>query len=137
MQQLSGAVELFQGDVALASNHLPEALEHYADSLEEAEARGLRGQVVMDIVDVAHTLAALRDDAAALEVAGLAEAECSDVNGPGTTLPIGFGAPAALAAAEERAWTRPHRELKARGRSVPAGNRIARACQLARIRQPV
>jgi predicted ATPase/class 3 adenylate cyclase len=128
-------IRTFQGDLAMASGRLPEALEYYSGSVEVAEALGHGGQVVFDLLGVAHAFARLEADAEAIEIAGLAEAQAADVGGPGSTLPALPGANA-LVAAERRLGPAACTEFKARGRSMPVGSRVARACQLARERRP-
>jgi len=130
-------VETVHGDLAMASGHPEDALEHYARSLESAQARNDDLQVLFDLLGVATALAALRDDAESLEVVGLATGHGADMSGPaGRTVSHLLG-DEALVAAEERAGRAAAAELKARGGSVPAGSRVARACQLARLHQPV
>lgn len=130
------SAETMHGDLAMASGRPRDALEHYAHSLEAAQARNDGLQVLFDLLGIATALADLCDDAEALEVAGLAEAQGVDMAGVPAAMTVGhlLGRDS-LVAAEERAGPLGARELKARGRDVPAGNRVTRACQLARLRQ--
>jgi predicted ATPase/class 3 adenylate cyclase len=127
-------VETAHGDLAMASGHPREALEHYARSLEAAQARKDDLQVLFDLQGIAIGLAVLGDDAEALEVAGLAEAHGVDMSGPAALTVAHVLGSDSLVAAEERVGAATA-ELKARGKAVPAGSRVARACQLARLRQ--
>jgi predicted ATPase/class 3 adenylate cyclase len=128
-------VDTLSADLAVLSGRPREALEHYARSLEAAQARGDHLQVFHDLEGVANALAILQDDTEALEVAGLAEAQGRDVGrAPGTAEQL-VGSDA-VAAADERAGAAVAAKLKARGRAVPAGSRVTVACQLARARQP-
>jgi len=129
------SVETAHGDLAVATGRPHDALEHYAHSLEAAQARKDGLQVLFDLLGIATAFAVLRDDAAALEVAGLAEAQGVDVSGPAALTVghlMGFDT---LVAAEGRAGPAAVAELKSRGRAVPTGNRVTRACQLVRLRQ--
>jgi tetratricopeptide (TPR) repeat protein len=127
-------VETLHGDLAMALGQPHQALEHYANSLEAAEGREDVLQILFDLLGVAIALAVLGDDTDALEVAGLAEAQSIDVSGLGGLTAHMMG-PESLVAVEERAGP-VGAQLKARGHLVPAGSRVARACQLARARQP-
>jgi tetratricopeptide (TPR) repeat protein len=129
--------DTLRGDLAMKAGRPWEALEHYANSLEAAQARDDHLQVLFDLLGVAIALAVLQNDADALEVAGLAAAQGVDMSGPGSTTVAHMLGSDSLVAAEERAGSARAAELKARGQAVPAGNRVAHACQLARLRQPV
>jgi predicted ATPase len=128
-------IETAYGDLAMSSGRPREALEHYARSLEAAQARGDGLQVLFDLLCVATALAVMRDDAGSLEASGLAEAQSVEAGGSST---LGVGAPEhdSLVTAEQRVGPARARELKARGRGMPAGSRVTRACQLARMHQP-
>ena len=111
------------------------AFEHYARSLEAAQARGDQLQVLHDLEGVANALATVHEDTAALEVAGLAEAHGKDLGRPATAIGehlVGY----TLADAEERVGAAVAADRRARGRAVSAGNRVTVACQLAGARQP-
>jgi len=90
---------------------------------------------LFDLLGVATALAALRADDEALEVAGLAEGQGLDVGGPAARTVAHLLGTDLLMATEERTGAAGVAELKARGRAAPAGSRVARACQLARLRQ--
>jgi predicted ATPase len=127
-------VDTLSGDLAVLTGRPREAFEHYARSLEAAQARGDQLQVWHDLEGVANALAILCEDPAALEVAGLAEALGQDLGRPATgTNERLLGD--ALAAAEERLGTAVAADLKARGRAVPAANRVTVACRMARARE--
>ena len=130
-----GSVPTVYGDLAMASGSPQEALQHYARSLEAAQAREDHLQVLFDLLGVATALAALRADDEALEVAGLAEGQGLDVGGPAARNVAHLLGTDSLMATEERTGPAGVAELKARGRAAPAGSRVARACQLARLRQ--
>ncbi|HEX3510848.1 MAG TPA: AAA family ATPase [Solirubrobacteraceae bacterium] len=130
------AADTLRGDLAIAADRPADALEHYANSLEAAQAREDHLQVLFDLMGIATALAALRDDDEALEVVGLAAAQSLDISGPGSTTVAHLLGSDSLLAAEERAGATRAGGLKARGNAVPAGNRVTHACQLARLRQP-
>lgn len=131
-------LDTLSGDLAVLSGQPRRAFEHYARSLEAAQARGDHLQVFHDLEGVANALAVLEDDTMALEVAGMAEAQGQDVGRPvaGTDERLlGGDALAAVAVAAERVGAELAADLKARGRAVAAGSRVSVACQLARARQ--
>ena len=120
-----------QGDLAVLSGNLQAALEHFARSLEAAQARGDELQIYHDLHSMAHVLALLGEDAAALEVAGVAEAHTEEMRGPGAASNehlLGH----AVGAARERVAPTLAKELAASGRAVPTGNRVTLACLRAR-----
>jgi tetratricopeptide (TPR) repeat protein len=124
-------LDTLQGDLAVLSGDLKAALEHFARSLEAAQARGDQLQIHHDLRSVAHVLALLGQDAAALEVAGVAEAHTEEMRGPGAAGSEHlFGH--AVGAAGQRLGPVLAKELAARGRAVPPGNRVTLACQRAR-----
>ena len=118
------------GDLAVLTKEYAVALEHYARSLEAAQARGDQLQIYHDLWSVADVLAVLHDDAAALEIAGLAEAQTQDMRGP-AAVGSHYGLGDAIGAAHDRTGATLASELKARGRAVPAGNRVTVACRRA------
>ncbi len=122
-------------DLAVLSGQPRDALEHYARSLEAAEARGDGLQVFHDLGGAANALAILEEDDDALEVAGLCEAQGQDAGRStgGTQEYLAGGH--ALADAEKRVGAAVAADLKAHGRNVPASSRVTRACQLARAQQ--
>jgi predicted ATPase len=119
------------GDSAALSGHPADALEHYARSLEEAQVRGNEMQVVFDTLGVANALAALGDDDQAAEVAGMAEQQIAELGGPEASGVHLLGQDGILAA-RERLGPVATAECDGRGRAVPAGQRVTRACELAR-----
>jgi tetratricopeptide (TPR) repeat protein len=131
------AADTLRGDIAMASGRPGDSLEYYAKSLEGAQAREEHLQVLFDLLGIATALARLRDDTGALEVAGLAAAQGADIGGPAANIITHMLGDDALTAADARAGSVRSAELKARGRAVPAADRVARACQLARLRQLV
>jgi predicted ATPase len=128
-------VDTLRGDLAVMASRPGDSLEHYARSLEAAQTRGDQLQIFHDLSSVADVLAMLHEDASALEVAGLAEAQAHDLRGPSATAEHQFGDDT-TAAAQERIGPTRSAELIAHGRAVAAGNRVTVACQLARARQP-
>jgi predicted ATPase/class 3 adenylate cyclase len=129
-------IETLLGDLAVLSGEPQEGFEHYARSLEEAQARGDRLQVFHDLLGVANGLALLHRDTEALEVAGMVHAEGVDVGGSAAGMTEHIIADNALAAAQRRVGTELATELQARGRTIPAGRRVTVACERARARQP-
>jgi predicted ATPase/class 3 adenylate cyclase len=120
------------GDLAVLSGRPQEALEHFARSLEAAEARGDQLQISHDLESVATVLATLHDDRAALEVAGMAEAQGHEVGA--ALADEQFLGGDAVAGAQERVGTDVAHDLGAHGRAVPAGSRVTVAIRLARAR---
>jgi predicted ATPase len=122
----ANAVATMRGDTALARGDAPSALPHFAESLQLAARRGDRIQVVNDAYCVAHALALAGRPHAALEAAGAAAALGAD-SGYVNPFPA---AEEALAAA--RVSVEPSAdELIARGRNLPAAERVARLLALA------
>lgn len=124
--------ETFLGDLAMGHGRFEDALGHYAASLEVAQAIGNEVQVALDLQGVAWMLAELGRDEAALEAAGLSDAQLFDVGGSfsGAGVPIEEH----IAFAANRLGEPAAGELRERGRAVPAGARVARAGALARQR---
>jgi len=127
--------DTYDGDLAMRTGRPHDALEHFARSLEAAQSLGNR-QVLLDLRAAAHALAELGEDADALEMVGLAEAQAADMFGAEAAPTLGLPGPYHLVAAEARVGAAAAAELKARGRAVPPGGRIVRACQLARAHEP-
>ncbi len=122
-------LDTLQGDLAVLSGDLQAALEHFARSLEAAQARGDQLQIYHDLRSVAHVLALLGEDVAALEVAGVAESHTEEMRGPAVASSehlLGH----AVGAARERVGSALAKELAARGRAAHTGNRVT--CQRAR-----
>ena len=148
-------IETFHADLAALSGDQRLALELYTQSLEAAQSRGDELQIMYDLWGVATALTNLHQDAQALEVAGLAEAQSREIRGPATHRepevpqnnaiedPLVPGemrdaSPTrvdSVAAAEQRVGSDAAAEFKARGHALPAGSRVTRACQLARAHQ--
>jgi predicted ATPase len=120
-----------RGDLAALSGRPYDALGHYADSLEIAEARGNEAQVLFDLIGVADTLGGLGLDEDALLVGGMAAQQISELGGPEASGVHLFGQER-LVAARERAGAAVAADWDARGRAVPAAQRVARTCLLAR-----
>jgi predicted ATPase/class 3 adenylate cyclase len=119
------------GDLAVANGRPADALEPYARSLEQALADGDMMQIRNDLFSVAATLAALRHDTEALEVAGIGESHCTEIG----AVPDPLSAED-LAALEHRIGPTSAAEHKQRGRATNPAERVARACQLARSHAP-
>ncbi len=119
-------------DTALFAGRPGEALQHYARSLEEAEARDNEIQILFDVIGTAGALAAVGDDAAALEVAGVADRMIAELGGREASLVYHLGY--ANVTEAERRLGPGAAEAKAQGAAVPAAGRVARVVQLARAR---
>jgi predicted ATPase/class 3 adenylate cyclase len=119
------------GDIAVMTGHLQEGCQHYARSLEAAEARGDQLQIHHDLSSLGQTLAMLGRDEDGLEVAGMAEAHAVEIGSvaesPGDHFHGDHLGPAA-----QRVGSALAEELKTRGRAVPAATRVTVACQRAR-----
>ena len=126
-------VDTLTGDLAVLSGSRPMgALEPYARSLEDAQARGDQLQIFHDLSGMSNVLAILHQDDEALEVAGIAEAQAHDVRGP-DGIPAHLGGLDAVTAAETRAGATRAAQLRARGHVVSAGHRVTpRTCRFAR-----
>jgi predicted ATPase/class 3 adenylate cyclase len=124
-------IDTLRADVDIRSGRPHEALEHYARSMESAQAREDPLQITNDLAGVAKALALLREDDAALEVVGLGEAQGQELSGLDSFLYLLAGEHA-LADAEARLGRERVADAKARGHAVAAGNRVTRACRLAR-----
>lgn len=124
-------VDTLTGDLAVLSGRPMEALEPYARSLEDAQARGDQLQIFHDLSGMANVLAILHHDEAALEVDGIAEAQAHEVRGPDGN-PADLGGLDAITAARERTGATRAAHLRARGRVVSAGHRVTTACRFAR-----
>ena len=124
-------VDTLTGDLAVLSGRPMEALEPYARSLEDAQARGDQLQIFHDLSGMANVLAILHQDDEALEVAGIAEAQAHDVRGP-DGIPAHLAGLDAVTAAEKRTGATRAAQLRARGRVVPAGHRVTTTCRFAR-----
>jgi tetratricopeptide (TPR) repeat protein len=124
------------GDLAALSGRYHEALEHYADSLEAAQLRANEAQVMFDLLGVANALGNLEADEDAVEVAGMAERLVIELGGPEAS-GIHLVGQEAILAARERLGSTAAAAGNDRGHAVPPGERVARACTLARSRVPV
>ena len=128
--------ETSQGDLALLTDRPLDALGHYVLSIEAAEARADQLQTLFDLFGLALALAGAGDAPDALEVHEMALAHGELVGGPGTGVighMLGYDP---ITAAEEQLGAAAASEARARGRAVPAGQRVWHACRLARARQP-
>jgi predicted ATPase/class 3 adenylate cyclase len=121
-----------RGDLAMLTGRPRDALEYYARSLEMARADGIEQQIMFDLLGVGVALGSLEEDAEAVEIVGMVEAQMADLGGPGTRPVDHLLGDASLAAAERRLGEVMVRHCKERGRAVPAAMRVDRACALAR-----
>jgi class 3 adenylate cyclase/predicted ATPase len=121
------------GDLAVARGRPADALEPYARSLESAEARGDGLQVYFDLEGMAIALAALDRDEDALEVKALARSQVEDLGGRAAEILGHFLGESWIEQAAERLGPEGVAAAEARGHAVPAGQRVARACALARV----
>ena len=126
--------DTMMGDLAMLSGRPREALKHFAWSLHAAEARGDQLQVSHDLESLATVLATLHEDRAALELAGMAEAQGQDVGA--AKADEHFLGGQAVGTARERVGAEVAADLVARGRAVPAGNRATMAWRLVRACEP-
>ena len=119
------------GDREVLNGRPAAALEHYARSLEEGEARAHDLQILFDLVGTAVALAALGEDELALEVSGMASAQTREMGGVGhaATHMLGGGD---LKEARQRIGVHAVAEHEERGRAVPAASRVSRTCEVAR-----
>ena len=130
------ARDTLEADLALLSRRPREACEHYARSMESAQARADVQQVWFDLCGTAAALALAGDDAEALEVVGLAASQARE-NGAHANAAQGILGWEHVEAAEERLGPERVEELKTLGVAVPAGERVVRACDLASVAKPV
>jgi predicted ATPase len=121
------------GDLAALTGRPRDALEHYADSLEEAQIRGNEMQVMFDLLGVANALGALEDYEEAVEVAGMAADQIAEMGGPEASNVHLLGQES-IVAARTRLGPGFAAACDARGRAIPAGQRVTHACELARAR---
>lgn len=119
------------GDASLASGRPRDALRHYARSVEEAHNRGDAMQELGDVIGIASALALLGLDEDAMEVAGIAAAQNTELLGD-STASMWQWTEESILAAKGRLGPTATQTFEARGRAVPAGQRTMRACQLAR-----
>jgi predicted ATPase/class 3 adenylate cyclase len=124
-------LDTLRGDLATASGRPADALEPYARSLELAQARGDALQVLFDLRGLANAVALIGRDADALELLGIAEMQATEI-GPSGAVGEHLQGAEPVVAAHERAGTAAAADLTGRGRAVPSGYRVTRACQLAR-----
>ena len=120
------------GDHAAMAGRPLEALAHYAESLEQAQIRGNEMQILFDLIGVASALAAAGADEDAVEVAALAEKQVDELGIPGASPPVHALGQDQHLAARRRLGPEVTQEREARGQAVPAGQRVSRACELAR-----
>jgi tetratricopeptide (TPR) repeat protein len=121
-----------RGDLAMLTGRPRDALEYYARSLEMARADGIEQQILFDLLGVALALAKLGEDAEAVELVGMVEAQMADLGGPGTRPVDHLLGEDDLMAAEARLGEAAVYQCKERGRAVPAAMRVDRACARAR-----
>jgi predicted ATPase len=121
------------GDLAVARGRPAEALEPYARSLETAERRRDGLQVFFDLAGMANALGALARDEDAVEVYALARSQAEDVGESAVQLGEHLLGDSWVRSAAERLGAEGEAAARSRGHSVPAGQRVARACALARV----
>ena len=112
------------------------ALWNAIRSLEEAQLRGNEMQILFDLLGVASALAQLGADEDALEVAAMGEQQVAELGIPGASAVHLLGQDQHLGARERLDATKV-RESEARGQAIPAGQRVTRACELARARTEI
>ncbi|HLY50601.1 MAG TPA: NB-ARC domain-containing protein [Solirubrobacteraceae bacterium] len=120
------------GDLAMARGVPADALEPYARSLETAERAGDALQVFFDLLGIANALAALGRDEDAVQVHALARSQADDVGSRAAQLGDHVLGDSWLRAAVARLAPEAATAARARGRAVPPGQRVARACELGR-----
>ena len=120
------------GDLATLTGKPHDALAHYADSLEGAEQRHNDAQVMFDLLGVANALAMVGSDEDALEVTGMALQLVAELGGPEAAAATHLLGRDEVTAARERLGASAASACIARGRTVGAGQRVTRACVLAR-----
>jgi predicted ATPase/class 3 adenylate cyclase len=119
------------GDTAAMQGRFGEALEYYAQSLEEAERRGHAMQILFDLIGTALALASSGQDSEAMEVAAMAERHAAEIGGrAGRAFHMLSGEP--LERAEQRLGPEGLAEATRRGEQVPAAQRVTRTCELCR-----
>jgi tetratricopeptide (TPR) repeat protein len=119
------------GDTAAMQGRFGEALEYYAQSLEEAERRGHAMQILFDLIGTALALASSGQDGEAIEVVTMAERHAAEIGGrAGRAFHMLSGEP--LEQAEQRLSANGLAEAKRRGEQVPAAQRVTRTCELCR-----
>jgi hypothetical protein len=121
------------GDLAVARGRPAEALEPYARSLESAERRGDALQVFFDLAGMANALGALARDEDAVEVYALARSQAEDVGESAVQLGEHLLGDSWVRSAAERLGGEGEAAARSRGHAVPPGQRVARACALARV----
>jgi tetratricopeptide (TPR) repeat protein len=124
------------GDLAVARGRPADALEPYARSLETAERRGDAVQVFFDLAGMANALGALARDEDAVEVHALARSQAEDIGQSAIQLGEHLLGDSWVRSAAERLGAEGEAAARSRGQSVPAGQRVARACALARVPAP-
>jgi tetratricopeptide (TPR) repeat protein len=122
-----------RGDLAMARGRPEEALEHYVSSIAAAHQRHNQLQIMFDLAGAAMSLASLRRDADALELVGMLRAEVFELGGVEVELIGHVLGGEEIAAAKQRQGSAATAEHLARGRSVPAAERIAHVYALARL----
>jgi class 3 adenylate cyclase/predicted ATPase len=121
------------GDLAVARGRPAEALEPYARSLESAERRGDALQVFWDLAGVANALGALARDEDAVEVHALARSQAEDIGKSVLQLGEHLLGDSWVRSAAERLGPEGEAAARSRGHAVLPGQRVARACALARV----
>jgi predicted ATPase/class 3 adenylate cyclase len=124
-------LDTLRGDLAVAAGAPDAAIAHYARSLERAEARGDDLQVMFDLWGLVGALALIGQDSEAVEVAGIAQAHSREISGPASKTLQHMLTSGAVTVASQRLGASRAAEQTERGRSIPPGARVTRACRLA------
>ena len=123
------ALATFRAALALERGRPAEALEHYAQSLLEAERRGDALDVMWDLDGAATALGALGRDEDSLVVLGMLRGQAADLGAAPAIGPIAGGHH--LAAAEAQLGPHAAAAAEARGRAVPRWQRVTTVCRIA------
>jgi hypothetical protein len=119
------------GDTAAMQGRYAEALEYYAESLEEAARWEHDMQILRDLMGTALALASSGQDAEAIEVVTMAERHATEIGGRASRAFHMFsGEP--IVRAEQRLGPAGLAQATRRGEAVPAAQRVTRTCELCR-----
>ena len=121
----------FDGDLALLQDRPRDALQHYARALEHAQELRNNAQVYNELIGIADALALARDDAGALEVSAIAEAQITEMGGSRDTAWHVQGRDLVLDS-RDRLGPEAAAQARRRGLDVAPGFRVTRAAELAR-----
>jgi predicted ATPase/DNA-binding SARP family transcriptional activator len=126
-----GSRHEFDGVLALLRHRPQEAARHFALALERDQERAAHMDIYSDLIGLADALAMNNDDIGALEVYGIAEAQITEMGGSEHLSDHADGRNLVLDSLV-RVGAHVAAETKARGRSVAAGYRVTRGCEIAR-----